>query len=150
VLLLELGLRSAAAREDVLCVFTGGEPLLQLDSALLNKVQAEFGLFMCCETNGTVLPKQQVLSLLDWVTYSPKYGTDSCLRYDDVSEVKVVLDGKQDPSKYVKTAPLRYVQPCYCEDAVRRQENIKNAVQYVLQHPEWMLSVQLQRFLKII
>ena len=52
---------------DRCVVFTGGEPLLQLDEALLQAVHAQ-GFTVAIETNGTLPPPPGI----DWICVSPK------------------------------------------------------------------------------
>lgn len=52
---------------DRYVVFTGGEPLLQLDEALLQAVHAQ-GFTVAIETNGTLPPPPGI----DWICVSPK------------------------------------------------------------------------------
>ena len=89
------------------------------------------GKYICIETNGTrPLPKG-----IDWVTCSPKEGAP--LKIDHMDEVKIVYLG-QDLSSYIKLpAKYHFLQPCSCR-------NTMEIVNYILQHPEWQLSLQTQ------
>jgi 7-carboxy-7-deazaguanine synthase len=64
-------------------VFTGGEPLLQLDEALVDAMHAR-GFQIAIETNGTLEPPDGV----DWICVSPKAGTSWVLKHG--SELKLV------------------------------------------------------------
>jgi len=75
---------SSADRTPRLVVCTGGEPLLQLDSQLVDALHAQ-GFMVAIETNGT----QSVPPDIDWVCMSPKAGTDLLLRSGD--ELKLVF-----------------------------------------------------------
>lgn len=132
-----------------LVVLTGGEPSLWVDENLIKAIKQLTGKRIAIETNGThSLPPG-----IDWVTLSPKgefEGGDSLpcvLRSCD--ELKVVYTG-QDLNKYSHIdANHRFLQPCYCDDPVKRQENINMTVKAVLSHPEWRLSLQTHRVLNI-
>ena len=64
-------------------VLTGGEPMLQVDAALIDALHAR-GFTIAIETNGT-LP---VPRAIDWICVSPKAGTD--LRQRSGDELKLV------------------------------------------------------------
>ena len=132
-----------------LCVLTGGEPSLFIDEAFVEALKHQTGKLIAIETNGT----RPLPSNLDWVTLSPKTGFDggeaeSCvLRRCD--ELKVVWLG-QDLAQYDGIeATHSFLQPCYCDDSVQRQANLHSAVEAVLAHPRWRLSLQIHRVLEI-
>lgn len=79
------------------CVLTGGEPLLQVDEALVEALEQD-GWRVAVETNGTVAPAPRVFARLSHVCVSPKLGTELVLR--EAHELKVVLPGAaaDDPS----------------------------------------------------
>ena len=115
----------------------------------MEALKHQTGKLIAIETNGT----RPLPSNLDWVTLSPKTGFDggeaeSCvLRRCD--ELKVVWLG-QDLAQYDGIeATHRFLQPCYCDDSVQRQANLHSAVEAVLAHPRWRLSLQIHRVLGI-
>lgn len=126
--------------------FTGGEPGLQLDDALVALFH-EAGYTLHVETNGTcVLPAG-----LDWVTLSPKdqvrglrgNGTVVLQRAD---EVKLVLAPGVDPSAWANfPATWHFLQPCD-EGGVT---NVAEVSAYVMAHPAWRLSLQTHKLLGI-
>ena len=132
-----------------LLVLTGGEPALYIDEAFVAALKAATGKFITIETNGTrPLPQN-----LDWVTFSPKNnlagGDDQPCVLTHCDELKVVYLG-QDLSLYEGiTAQYRYLQPCFCEDAVQFAKNMRACVEAVLAHPHWRLSLQIHRTLNI-
>lgn len=80
-------------------VFTGGEPLLQLDRALIAAVHAE-GFEIAIETNGTLEPP----SGIDWICVSPKANSD--LRLKAGSELKLVFpQAACSPEAFVRGRP---------------------------------------------
>ncbi|MDQ2764138.1 MAG: 7-carboxy-7-deazaguanine synthase [Pseudomonadota bacterium] len=128
-------------REQRYVVFTGGEPLLQLDAALLEAVHAR-GFEAACETNGTLDAPQG----LDWICVSPKIGTPIRLRSG--SELKLVFPqpGLDPESLASLSFKHRWLQPM---DGPDRAANTEAAVAYCLKHPAWRLSVQIHKVLGI-
>lgn len=123
-------------------VFTGGEPLLQLDDPAVKACHAA-GLEVAIETNGT-LP---VPPGVDWVCVSPKPGAELVVRAGD--ELKLVYPGGVAPET-LEAAGLDfdrwYLQPM---DGPDRAANTAAAVDRCLRHPRWRLSVQLHKTLGI-
>ncbi|MEO8837969.1 MAG: 7-carboxy-7-deazaguanine synthase [Herbaspirillum sp.] len=122
-------------------VFTGGEPLLQLDVVLIQQMH-EVGFEVAVETNGT-LPAPDGI---DWICVSPKMG--SVLRQQAGSELKVVIpQAAQDLSKYEALAFTHFfVQPM---DGPQLEQNTKLAIDFCKQHPKWKLSLQTHKLLQI-
>ena len=122
-------------------VFTGGEPLLQLDRALLDAVHAR-GFSCAVETNGTRPAPAEV----DWICVSPKAGAPLELTRGD--ELKLVYpQAGMDPAAMEDLAFDHFwLQPM---DGVARVENTRAAVAYCLAHPRWRLSVQTHKVVGI-
>ncbi|MCH2394834.1 7-carboxy-7-deazaguanine synthase [Oceanibaculum sp.] len=122
-------------------VFTGGEPLLQLDKALVDAVHAR-GFEIAIETNGTLEPPPGI----DWVCVSPKEGADWVLRQGD--ELKLVYPQPGLGPEGMTTLSFRHfwLQPM---DGPARAENTAAAVAYCLDHPDWRLSVQTHKMIGI-
>lgn len=116
-------------------ILTGGEPGLWVDDALIEALH-KADKYVCIETNGTcVLPER-----IDWVTCSPKQNT--VLKVKRMDEVKVVYLG-QDVSSYLQLPAIHYfLQPCSCR-------NTEEVVGYILQHPQWRLSLQTHKLINI-
>ena len=116
-------------------VVTGGEPLLQLDSELLRLIKSK-GFYVQIETNGTLPAPVEV----DWVTCSPK---DAPWGIDRVDELKIVYQGQdvEEIASFFDT-PRRFLQPC-------SGLNTKETIAYILEHPQWRLSLQTHKFLDI-
>jgi len=126
-------------------VCTGGEPLLQLDGALLNALHAQ-SLAVALETNGT----QPLPATLDWVCVSPKVGATLVLTQGD--ELKLVYPQPGlNPADYLGLDFQHFfLQPqAVPNDALQTQENIRASVAYCLAHPDWRLSVQSHKWLGI-
>jgi 7-carboxy-7-deazaguanine synthase (Cx14CxxC type) len=122
-----------------LVVCTGGEPLLQLDEALIAAFHAR-GFEVAVETNGT-LPAPEGL---DWVCVSPK--ADAPLAQTSGQELKLVYPQPGvDPAQFEGLAFERFLlQPM---DGPDRAANTEAAIAYCLQHPRWRLSVQTHKYL---
>ncbi len=115
-------------------VCTGGEPLLQLDEALVKAFHAN-GFEVAIETNGTLQPPPGV----DWICVSPKHGAPLELRSGD--ELKLVYPQKgADPAEF-ESLDFRhfFLQPM---DAPELQRNTRLAIEYCLANPRWRLSLQ--------
>lgn len=131
--------RTGRARPLVVC--TGGEPLLQLDEALVAAFHRE-GFEVAIETNGTRLPPHGI----DWVCVSPKAGEELVLRSGD--ELKLVFpQAGAEPSFYEHLDFEHFfLQPM---DGPARELNTQLAVRYCLEHPQWRLSLQTHKLLGI-
>lgn len=122
-------------------VFTGGEPLLQLDDALIEAMHAA-GFEVAIETNGT-LP---VPSGVDWVCVSPKAG--ATLAVTQGNELKVVVpQAGQNLADYESLAFEHfYLQPL---DGPDRERSTRLAIDTCLANPRWKLSLQAHKILRI-
>lgn len=123
-------------------VCTGGEPLLQLDDALIGAFH-ELGFEIAVETNGTIAPAP---AGIDWVCVSPKAGAP--LRLLDGDELKVVVP--QAGMDLEALEQLRFkrfsLQPM---DGPAAAANTKAALELCLQRPRWQLSLQTHKMLGI-
>ncbi len=129
----------AGGRPFIVC--TGGEPLLQLDAALIDALHAEDCL-IAVETNGTCLPPAG----LDWICVSPKAGAP--LQLVSGNEIKLVFpqDGL-DPRDFEPLAfDHFFLQPM---DGPERERNTALAIRFCLAHPRWRLSLQTHKLLGI-
>ncbi|MCC6730233.1 MAG: 7-carboxy-7-deazaguanine synthase [Chthonomonadales bacterium] len=133
--------RWPAGRGDPFVVFTGGEPLLQLDAPLTAACR-ERGFTVAVETNGT----QPVPDGVDWLCVSPKAGAP--LRVTAGDELKLVYpQAGGEPERYSGLAFGRfYLQPM---DGPERERNTRLALAYCLAHPHWRLSLQTHKLLGI-
>jgi 7-carboxy-7-deazaguanine synthase (Cx14CxxC type) len=129
------------AAEDRYTVLTGGEPLLQVDTALIDALHAR-GFEVGLETNGTIDPPQG----MDWICVSPKAGADLVVRRGH--ELKLIYPQPgAAPEAFVELAFERFsLQPMDGPDVV---ENTARAVDYCMRHPRWRLSLQTHKTLGI-
>ena len=140
-------------------VFTGGEPMIQLDDNIIDFFKNK-KYILHVETNGSIV--KDFLDKLDWITVSPKLKTyseigrneawnitivddrDWKLRWGD--ELKVVYQG-QNLNMYIerieeKSFRFLYLQPC-------SMQNIRNTIVKIKNNPQWALSLQTQKMLNI-
>ncbi len=124
-----------------LVVCTGGEPLLQVDSALIDALHAR-GFRIALETNGT-LPAP---AGIDWVCVSPKAQAEVVQTRGQ--ELKLVYpQAGVDPARFEAMDFERFLlQPM---DGPDRVANTQAAIAYCLAHPRWRLSVQTHKYLGI-
>jgi 7-carboxy-7-deazaguanine synthase (Cx14CxxC type) len=131
---------SGAAR-DRYVVITGGEPLLQLDGALIDALHAR-GFAIGVETNGTIEPPDGI----DWLCVSPKAGAELRVRRGDELKLVYPQPGAM-PEQFAALDFERFsLQPM---DGPAQQDNTKRAVDYCLRHPQWRLSLQTHKLLGI-
>jgi 7-carboxy-7-deazaguanine synthase (Cx14CxxC type) len=117
-----------------LVVCTGGEPLLQLDTPLIDALHA-LGFEVAVETNGT----QPAPAGLDWICVSPK--ADAPLVLTRGHELKLVYPQPAAlPERFAALDfELFFLQPM---DGLEQRRNTRLAIDYCLAHPQWRLSVQ--------
>lgn len=131
-------------------VLTGGEPALQLSAELLKRLK-DGGWYVQIETNGTQDLPDELLGMIDWVTCSPKNRNVAISR---INEVKVVFAGAGQAMDYaaglaVSHGAVAMLQPCDVKDDCRNREITAAAVEYVMSHPTWRLSLQTHKLLDI-
>jgi len=126
-------------RPYVVC--TGGEPLLQLDTALIEALHAR-GFEIAVETNGT----QPAPEGLDWICVSPKADAELVLTRGH--ELKLVYP--QPLARPERFAGLDFqhffLQPL---DSVLKTQHTREVVDYCMQHPQWRMSVQMHKVIGI-
>lgn len=120
-------------------VFTGGEPLLQLDDALIAACQ-QLNFQVAIETNGT----RPVPSGVDWVCVSPKPRSELMVRQGD--ELKLVFPQVElPPDLFVGLSFTHFfLQPL---DGPNRDAHAAQAVEYCRAHPQWRLSLQTHKLM---
>jgi len=122
-------------------VLTGGEPLLQVDTDLIDALRAR-GFAIGLETNGTI----EVPDGVDWICVSPKAGAELRVRRGD--ELKLVYpQAGAMPDSFAGLAFERFsLQPMDGPDVAA---NTERAVDYCIRHPQWRLSLQTHKTLGI-
>ncbi len=131
----------AGSTERRFVVLTGGEPLLQVDSGLIDALHAQ-GFEIAVETNGTVAAPVGI----DWLCVSPKAGAPLLQTRGD--ELKVVVPQAGIDLDQLETLDFaqRRVQPM---DGPQLAANTAWAVRWCLEHPRWQLSLQTHKLLGI-
>jgi 7-carboxy-7-deazaguanine synthase len=129
----------ALANRFVVC--TGGEPLLQLDSAAIDALHSR-GFTVAVETNGTQQPPPGI----DWICVSPKAQAPVVL--EQGHELKLVFpQANVDPERFTSLRFEQFfLQPM---DGPHLAENTQLAMDYCLAHPRWRLSIQTHKLLGI-
>ena len=122
-----------------LVVVTGGEPLLQLDAALIDALHTR-GFEVAVETNGT-LPAP---AGLDWICVSPKAGTEVVQRAGD--ELKLVWPQAGIDPDALASWDFRHllIQPMDCVD---KDAALAASIDFVMKDPRWSLSLQTHKLL---
>ena len=122
-------------------VFTGGEPLIQLDNELIERVH-NAGFEIGVETNGTMTPP----SGIDWICVSPKARSNFILKKGN--ELKVVFPQYEfNPLDHENLEFEHFfIQPM---DGLNQKENIRKSEDFVLKYPRWKLSIQTHKILGI-
>jgi 7-carboxy-7-deazaguanine synthase len=124
-----------------LVVLTGGEPLLQVDAALLDALHSK-GFSVAVESNGTIAAPTSDSGGIDWLCISPKAG--STLVQKTGQELKVVWpQAGTDLSALVGLAfEHHFLQPMDNLDPIRNKKNTQDCIALCLKNPKWRLSVQ--------
>jgi 7-carboxy-7-deazaguanine synthase len=129
----------AKGKPYVVC--TGGEPLLQLDKALILALHDE-GFEIGIETNGTLLPPPGI----DWICVSPKANAAQKLKHGDELKLIYPQDGAA-PERYAgQDFRHFFLQPM---DSPDRAANTQAATEYCLKNPRWRLSLQTHKLIGI-
>ena len=122
-----------------LVVITGGEPMLQLDKALVEALH-ERGFRVAVESNGTL----EATAGIDWLCISPKAGTEVVQRRGD--ELKLVWPQSGIDPGDLEQWDFRHflVQPMDCAD---RRAAMDAAIALAMERPKWRLSLQAHKVL---
>ena len=116
-------------------IFTGGEPLLQLDDPLVDTLRDQ-GWYTAVETNGT----KPILGDVDWVCVSPKTRT---VRVTEGDELKLVYPQRVTPTMFAQLNFQHFwLSPM---DGPNLVGNTAQAYRYCLDHPQWRLNTQLHK-----
>jgi 7-carboxy-7-deazaguanine synthase (Cx14CxxC type) len=122
-------------------VLTGGEPLLQIDSALIDALHAK-GFEIAVETNGTVSAPPGI----DWICVSPKAGAAWIQRCGNELKLVYPQPGLMPDTVGDPAFDHFLLQPM---DGPQRQANTHAAIAYCQSNPRWRLSVQTHKVLQI-
>jgi 7-carboxy-7-deazaguanine synthase len=117
-------------------IFTGGEPTLQVNGALIQALRDE-GYFIAIETNGTKAPPVGI----DWVSVSPKTA-EHTLRVTEADELRYVRRRGQGIPKPAIKASHKFISPAFQPDGSLRRDDLDWCIALVHQNPGWSMSVQ--------
>lgn len=121
-------------------VFTGGEPLLQLDVALIASLHS-YGFEVAVETNGTLTPPPGI----DWLCVSPKGNNPLAVKRGD--ELKLVFPQPDAPPEQFSSLGFShfFLQPMDLAPLNQSTSTIAQATTYCMAHPQWRLSLQMHK-----
>lgn len=128
-------------------IFTGGEPMLQLEEQLLKKF-SHSGKQIAIETNGTIAIPLHLQKRIDCIVVSPKNTTYQQCRGTDLK----ILVGINKPLIHESVRYLYnsfdnfYLQPVWGENY---EKNLQYAVELIKKHPQYKLSIQTQKYINI-
>jgi organic radical activating enzyme len=133
-------------------VLTGGEPTLQVDENFVDLLH-QHGFEAAMESNGT----RPAPVNLDWLAVSPKVqGARYEVRGARIpDEIKIVFEEDTDPKSFLETrkdslTPRNlYLQPCDTGNPERNARIMKACTDYIMQHPQWRLSLQTHKLINI-
>ena len=122
-------------------VITGGEPLLQLDSDLINALH-DLNFIIAIETNGTLKPPANI----DWICMSPKAGSD--INLFTGNELKFVYPQDNFSPEIFDNFKFDhfYIQP---KNDKNHTDNIQKSVTFCQKNPKWHLSLQTHKLINI-
>lgn len=128
-------------------IFTGGEPLLQLDTPLIDAMH-DAGFVVGVETNGTLPAPQGV----DWLCVSPKGASTVVIQHCD--ELKLVYPQTEAmPERFAHIAAKHYYlspqNPPHDQAISLQTETVKATIAYCLAHPKWRLTLQTHKLLGV-
>lgn len=124
-----------------LVVLTGGEPLLQVDTALVDALHTQ-GFEIAVETNGSIAAPAGI----DWICVSPKAGAPWVQRHGH--ELKLVFPQPDLLPEFISDVDFKHylLQPM---DNAQQQQNTVAAIAYCQANPQWRLSIQTHKILEI-
>ena len=127
--------------DEPFVVFTGGEPLLQMDDKLVEELKKEH-VEIAIETNGTLIPPDGI----DWICVSPKKEAELLITKGDELKIVYPQDGL-DPSNFLDLDfEVFSLQPM---DNPEYKNNLQQSLHYCRTHPEWRLSLQTHKYLQV-
>lgn len=123
-------------------IFTGGEPLLQLDAELVQEFKSA-GAFVAIETNGTLKCELAI----DWITCSPKIA-EHCMKLTFADEIKYVRHHGQGIPKPNATANHYLISPAF-DGPNMNARSVAWCNKLVLENPKWRLSLQTHKLTRV-
>ena len=130
---------AATENDHKFVVCTGGEPLLQLDTPLINAFH-QAGFEIAIETNGTLAAPEEI----DWICVSPK--ANMTLKITTGDELKLVYPQIENTPSNFEHLDFKYFY-LQALDGPELEKNLKLAIDYCLKHPQWRLSLQTHKII---
>jgi 7-carboxy-7-deazaguanine synthase len=130
-------------RSGSLCknvIFTGGEPGLQLDDALVEAFKSE-GWHVAVETNGMY----RLPTAIDWVSCSPKRGiTRDQIKVRFIDELRYVVEGMYlPPGRSHVNAKHLFLSPAFdVASGEIKKAALEACINLCKEFPMWRMSVQ--------
>jgi 7-carboxy-7-deazaguanine synthase (Cx14CxxC type) len=123
-------------------VMTGGEPMLQVDDAIIDALHAQ-GFTIAIESNGTLPAHPRI----DWVCISPKAGSETVQRSGD--ELKLVWPQAGSDTDMMESWDFTnfLIQPMDSGSPESNAANVQAATRFIMDHPKWRLSLQNHKIL---
>ncbi len=131
-----------AGNEHRYVVITGGEPMLQVDDAIVEALHDK-GFTIAIESNGTITAHPGI----DWVCISPKAGSNVVQHAGD--ELKLVWPQRGSDTDAMEGWNFKnfLIQPMDSGDESLNRVNVEAATQFVNANPKWRLSLQNHKIL---
>ena len=123
-------------------VMTGGEPMLQIDDAIVDALHAQ-GFTLAIESNGTVATHPRI----DWVCISPKAGSDIIQRSGDELKLVWPQPGSDTAAMERWSFANHLIQPMDSGTPESNLANVEAATAFVNANPKWRLSLQNHKIL---
>lgn len=133
--------------KGAMVVLTGGEPMIQARDAFLNLLDClEFNeRFIAMETNGT-LYDPEVIKALDWVTVSPKIGSEVAIPLADICELKYIMT----PELSLKDVPEKFKGFIYLQPLSTDEASTLRCIDWVQKFPKrFTLSIQMHKYINV-
>lgn len=125
-------------------IFTGGEPLLQLDSELTHLLK-DNGYYIAIETNGSKALEPTVM--VDWITCSPKVA-EHAVRLKRASELKYVRGYGQGIPKPTCISMNLLISPAF-DGMMMDRRALDWCIKLIHENPYWRLSLQTHKFINV-
>jgi organic radical activating enzyme len=132
-----------ASADCLAVVFTGGEPLLQLDDVLINTLKV-CGYFLAIETNGT----RPIPEGIDYVCVSPKVA-EHALKAQRADELRYVISRDKGIPRPALKAENYFLSPAFDQDGNLDRATLFHCMRLCLENPRWRLSLQLHKVIGV-
>jgi len=134
-------------------VITGGEPLMNKQTPHLVQLFKNLGFYVACETNGSMPPVEGI----DFVTCSPKkyvqkglpeFFINPAMRFK-VDEYKYVIEKGFDLSILDKHKDDQGAHLSLSPEFNGFDDNLQTIFEYIKENPQWKISLQTHKWMKV-